>query len=61
MSKKKRSKPGPKPVIVKIEGDWVAALKRVLHIKRPKEWPQVPDDDKVECDDSDDEKNGPLP
>jgi hypothetical protein len=44
MSRKKRKKPGPKPVVVKIEGDWVDALKRVLHIKRPKEWPRVPEE-----------------
>lgn len=52
MAKKKRKKPGPKPVIVKIEGDWVDALKRALHIKRPKEWPQIPDDEAIEADDS---------
>jgi hypothetical protein len=54
VAKKKRKKPGPKPVIVKIEGDWMDALKRVLHIKRPKEWPQIPDDDCVEADSEND-------
>jgi hypothetical protein len=57
VTKKKRQKPGPKPVIVKIEGDWIDALKRVLHIKRPKKWPDVPG--AMELDDEcngDDEK-----
>jgi hypothetical protein len=39
VAKKKRKKPGPPPVIVKIDGNWVDALKRALHIKRPAEWP----------------------
>lgn len=61
MPRKKRKKPGPEPVIVKIEGDWVDALKRALHIKRPKDWPlRVPnnetrnpmDDGETEDDDA---------
>jgi len=60
VSKKKRKKPGPKPVIVKIEGDWVDALKRVLHIKRPKKWPQVPDPDLIEADDDGQDKQGDI-
>jgi hypothetical protein len=54
---KKRKKPGPKPVIVKIEGDWVDALKRALHIKRPKEWPQVPSPDALDADDDGNESD----
>ena len=40
MSTTKRNKPGPKPDRVKIEGDWMDAIKRAFKKKRPKGgWP----------------------
>jgi hypothetical protein len=37
----KRDKPGPKPVALKIEGDWRKAIKRSLAKKKPAEgWPK---------------------
>jgi len=46
MSKKKakkaaKAKPGPKPDILKIEGDWEAAVKKSLGKKKPADgWPK---------------------
>jgi hypothetical protein len=37
----KSSKPGPKPEVVKIEGDWQDAVVRALEKPRPpKGWPK---------------------
>jgi hypothetical protein len=41
MKKSKKRKTGPKPEIVKIEGDWRIALKESLKVKKPvKGWPK---------------------
>jgi hypothetical protein len=38
---KKHETPGPKPEILKIDGNWKAAIKRSLEKKRPAEgWPK---------------------
>jgi hypothetical protein len=39
--KKKKAIPGPKPNLLKIEGDWEEAIKKSLKKKRPpKGWPK---------------------
>jgi hypothetical protein len=39
--KKKKQTPGPKPEIVKIEGDWRTAIKKSLQVKKPTNgWPK---------------------
>jgi len=39
LKKNKKKKTGPKPEIVKIEGDWTIALKESLKVKKPaKGW-----------------------
>lgn len=39
---KKRATPGPKPEVLKIEGDWKQAVKKSLQKKKPKEgWPKA--------------------
>jgi hypothetical protein len=42
MKKKNQKKtPGPKPEIVKIEGDWREAIKKSLQVKKPANgWPK---------------------
>jgi hypothetical protein len=36
----KSSRPGPKPEVVKIEGDWQDGVKKALQKERPKSgWP----------------------
>lgn len=42
MKKKTQKKtPGPKPEVVKIEGDWREAIKKSLSVKRPANgWPK---------------------
>lgn len=43
--KPKKSKPGPDPERLKIEGDWEEAAKKAMQKKRPPEgWPN-PDDE----------------
>lgn len=40
-SKKAPEKRGPKPDVLKLEGDWKAAVKKTLSKKRPpKGWPK---------------------
>jgi hypothetical protein len=40
-AKDKRATPGPKPEVLKIEGNWKAAVKKSLTKKKPKEgWPK---------------------
>jgi hypothetical protein len=39
--KPKKKIPGPKPEIIKIEGDWQDAVKKSLEVKRPANgWPK---------------------
>ncbi len=39
--KAKHTTPGPKPDVLKIEGDWKEAVKKSLQKKKPKEgWPK---------------------
>ena len=39
--KKTKATPGPKPDVLKIEGDWRAAVKKSLQKKKPVEgWPK---------------------
>jgi len=38
---KKKATPGPKPEVLKIEGDWKDAVKKSLTKKRPRKgWPK---------------------
>jgi hypothetical protein len=38
---KKTEKPGPKPVYLKIEGDWQEAVKKAIQKKKPANgWPK---------------------
>jgi hypothetical protein len=38
---KKRETPGPKPEVLKITGDWRAAVKKSLEVKKPANgWPK---------------------
>jgi hypothetical protein len=38
---KKRATPGPKPDVLKLEGDWKDAVKKSLRKKKPPEgWPR---------------------
>jgi len=40
-SKKGKAIPGPKPDVLKIKGDWRAAIKKSLQKKKPAEgWPK---------------------
>jgi len=40
-TKKRASAPGPKPDVLKIKGDWRAAIKKSLQKKKPAEgWPK---------------------
>ena len=37
----KKQPPGPKPEVVKIEGDWREAIKKSLQVKKPANgWPK---------------------
>jgi hypothetical protein len=39
--RKNKQTPGPKPDVLKIEGDWKAAIKKSLQKKKPAEgWPK---------------------
>jgi hypothetical protein len=39
--KKEQATPGPKPDLLKIEGDWKEAMKKSLEKKKPPEgWPK---------------------
>jgi len=41
-TQKKRKTPGPKPEIIKIEGDWRDAVKQSLQKKKPASgWPKT--------------------
>jgi hypothetical protein len=41
MKKKVKKTPGPKPEIIKIEGDWRLAVERSLQVKKPAQgWPK---------------------
>jgi len=38
----KKNKPGPKPDILKIKGDWKSAAKKMLEAKKPETgWAQI--------------------
>jgi hypothetical protein len=38
---KKKETPGPKPTVLKIEGDWYDAVKKSLDVKKPANgWPK---------------------
>jgi len=40
-NKPKREKPGPKPEVLKLEGDWKEAVKKSLAKKKPANgWPK---------------------
>jgi hypothetical protein len=41
-AKKSRQLPGPKPEVLKIEGNWKDAVSKALHVKKPPTgWPKM--------------------
>lgn len=41
MARKRSNKPGPKPDILKLEGDWEEAAKKLVRKEKPAEgWPE---------------------